>query len=69
MNLTIIAIQDTISPKALSTLYECFVLFFPHGYNVLVVPDDGTSQDKLKVMEGKLWIKFFFTDRRNPRIC
>lgn len=59
MYLTNIPIKDTFSPKALSILYECFVLFFPREYNVLIVSDDSTSQDKLKVMEEKLWKKLF----------
>lgn len=59
MHPTNIPIQDTFSPKAVSILYEWFILFFPHEYNVLVVPDDNTSPDKLKVMEEKLWKKFF----------
>lgn len=64
MYLTNIPIQNTFNPKALPIPYECYVLFFPYEYNVLVIPDDSTSQDNLKVMEERLWKKFFSLTKR-----
>lgn len=64
MYLTNIPIQDTFNLYPLPIPYECYVPFFPYEYNVLIVPDDSTSHDEVKVMEEKLWKKLFSLTKR-----
>lgn len=64
MYLTNIPTQDTFNPKALTIPYVCYVFFFPYEYNVLIIPNDSSSQDKLKVRKDKLWKKLFSLTKR-----